>query len=58
MSLGQQRCSIVVVTSAGRTEDPGCGAGERGSLGLTGKQWLAQAEPLAWQAYFLTKPIF
>ena len=33
MPLEQQRCSIVVVTGAGRTADPGCGAGARGSRG-------------------------
>ena len=34
MPLGRPRCSIVVVTAAGRTAVPGCGAGAWGSRGM------------------------
>ncbi len=37
------RCSIVVVTAAGRTADPGCGAGVRGAWGGREKRGRGQA---------------
>ena len=43
LSLGQPRCSIVVVTAAGGGADPGSGAGRARLMGHAGMQWRAQA---------------